>query len=266
MIKVNSIRLLALDLDGTLLNERYELNEEVREAVIRIQAEGMTIVVATGRDKKSADPFLQALEANRYAITSGGALIWVDGIFIKHSDFRAIEVINVLELGQKYNAGIFVDQPEQSWRLGNKNYLEMYSHIGNITPSYQIEDLLNPLPVKITLIHENKILMEIRQQLEVHYPLISKVFSSENILDLCPYGTDKGAALKRLSKKLGIRKNEIASVGDSENDISMFLASKLSFAMGNAPIQVKQAASFVVPTTSENGLVFAIDSLRKLKE
>ena len=266
MTKVNSIRLLALDLDGTLLNEKYELNEEVREAVIHIQAEGMIVVVATGRDKKSADPFLQALKANRYSITSGGALLWVDGSFIKQSELKATQVINILELGRKFNAGIFVDQPEQSWRLGSKNYLEKYSHVGDLTLSYQIEDLLNPLPVKITLIHENKTLLEIRRQLEDHDPKISKVFSSENILDLCPYGTDKGAALTRLSRKLGIRKNEIVSVGDSENDISMFLASKFSFAMGNAPLPVKQSASFVVPSNVENGLVLALDSIRKLRE
>lgn len=265
MKKENSIRLLAIDLDGTLLNEKYELNEIVRESIIRVQSEGILVVIATGRDRKSANPFLQAIEAYRYAITSGGSLIWINDHYVKMNSLTKFQVVNILSLGKKYNTGVFIDQPEQSWQLGNKTYIDLYTRVNNLISDRRIEELLNPLPVKITLIQENKTLLEIRQQLENQGLGVSMVFSSNNILDLCPINISKGSALAYLSRKLRIRKNQIASVGDSENDISMFQASKLSFAMGNAPLEVQRTASYVVPSNTKNGIVTAIDIINSLK-
>ncbi len=266
MKKVNSIRLIALDLDGTLLNEKFELTEEVRASVKRVQDKGILIAVATGRDKKSADPFLQALQADRFAITSGGALIWIDGQVIKQNSLTDTQVINILNLGKEYQTGIFVDQPERSWRFGNKIYIDMYSHVGNMSLNYQIESILDPLPIKVTLIQEHGTLIEIRQRLADQNPELNMVFSAENILDLSPYGTNKGSALARLAQALRIRTTEVASVGDSENDVSMFLISGVSFAMGNAPKQVQQLANFIMPRNDQNGVVNAIESILKITE
>ncbi len=261
MNETNPIRLVALDLDGTLLNEKFELTEEVRASVQRAQDAGLLVVIATGRDRRSAEPFLQELEASRFVITSGGALVWIDGQIIAQNSFTSKQITNILNLGRKYQTGIFVDQPEQSWRFGNQVYTGMYSHLSNSTPNYRVESLVDPSPIKVSLVQERRILIKLREQLAFQNPELNMVFPFEHILDINPSGTNKGSALTHLAQVLDIHTHEIATVGDSENDISMFMISGLSFAMRNAPEHVQQFANYIAPRNDQNGVVNAIDSI-----
>jgi len=113
-----SIRLAGLDLDGTLLNEKFELTPAVIQAFNDAVRARLYVVVITGRDKLSALPFLQQLGAEQTGVTSGGAQVWLNGELISQAGFTLQQARAILALGLQHGAGMYVDQPHRTWRYG----------------------------------------------------------------------------------------------------------------------------------------------------
>ena len=260
------IRLIAFDLDGTLLNEKYELTSELKVAIQQARRSNLVLIVATGRDRKSAEAFLQELGLTHIAITSGGALTWLDGKIILQLSFSREQFKEILRIGQEYQTGILIDQPDQTWNYGNQHYVDMYSHLSDSLRMDQISPMLNPMPIKVSVIQEYKVIEEIREKIAQLYPELGLVRPFDQILDINPSGASKGAALLGLENRLGISMDEIAVVGDSENDISMFKVAGRSYAMGNAPEHVQKAADYVVSGNDQNGAAEAIKSILEFNQ
>jgi Cof subfamily protein (haloacid dehalogenase superfamily) len=87
---------------------------------------------------------------------------------------------------------------------------------------------------------------------------INLTYSAPHYLEITRHGVTKGAALTNLARFLGIPLEQVAAVGDGENDISMFEVAGMSIAMGNAAPQIQQAADLVAPSNDEDGLVWAL--------
>jgi Cof subfamily protein (haloacid dehalogenase superfamily) len=252
------IRLIALDLDGTLLNKDFELTTAVSQSIQRAQDAGIRVVVTTGRDIDSTRSFLQRLNLEQFVITSGGALVWMDGRIVAQKCFTPKQTRLILELGQQYDTGFFIDQPEMTWKFGNPYFIQKYEHVSTATSLEVVDRIFDPSPIKISLLQERESLLQLLQQLQHTCPELHTVFPFEHVVDVNPAGANKGVALTWLALQLGIPLSQVATVGDSENDISMFEVSGLSFAMGNAPEHVQRSADHVVAGNDQNGVVHAI--------
>ena len=84
------------------------------------------------------------------------------------------------------------------------------------------------------------------------------------MIDITDKDTDKGKAVRRLKKLLGVRKNEIWAFGDSENDLALFAEAGQSFAVSNAPKEVQEKASCVIPSNNESGVIVTLKKLLDL--
>jgi Cof subfamily protein (haloacid dehalogenase superfamily) len=254
MTEQKRIRLIALDLDGTLLNRSFELTDEVRRSVRSAQQAGINVILATGRDFNSAQPFLRELDMEHMVITSGGALIWMNGKIVLEKSFTTPQINCILELGTKYDVGCFLDQAEKTWMFGNSYYVEMYKHVSKGTNLELVDKVFDPLPIKVSLIQERTVLSRLRAELTSVYPDLNTAFPFEHVLDINQSDSSKGLALTWLATALGIEMAEVAVVGDSENDVSMFEVAGLSFAMANSPEHVQKAANHVVSGNDRNGV------------
>jgi Cof subfamily protein (haloacid dehalogenase superfamily) len=255
------IRLVGLDLDGTLLNEKFELNPTVVDAFKRARQAGIQVIVVTGRDLNSALPFLRRLEADKTVITSGGAQIWLDGSLIRQTSFTRGQTRKLLSIGVEFGAGLYVDQPSHSWRFGARYYTDMYNHVSDSVEIKDARVLLEPPPFKISIIQEPSILEQIRARLSVRYPGFTLTAPFPQVLDVNPVGCNKGAALEYLARRMGIDLGQIAVVGDSENDLSMFTISSHTYAMGNAAPVLRNLAKVQAPANKDDGAAWVLDKI-----
>jgi Cof subfamily protein (haloacid dehalogenase superfamily) len=255
------IRLAGLDLDGTLLNERYELTPAVIQAFSCAVQAKLQVVVITGRDRLSAMPFLKQLGAEQTAITSGGAQIWLNGDLVSQASFTSQQIRDILAVGLQHEAGMFVDQPQQTWRYGARYYTNLYGHVSDSIDIENGEALLDPLPFKVSLIQEPPVLSLIRTRLTEMHPGFTITSPFSQVLDVNPEGGNKGAALTRLASLLDIALSQTAVAGDSENDLSMFAIAGLTYAMGNATEALRACADHVAPANDEEGVVWALSNI-----
>ena len=261
MISKKPIRLVGLDLDGTLLNEQNKLTPDVVQAFSRVRQSNLDVVVITGRDKLSALPFLQQLKAERTVITSGGAQIWLNGELISQTCFTHKQVSDILTIGLEYTAGMYVDKQKCTWRYGVRQYTDMFGHLSDSKEIINGGDLLNSPTFKISLIQEPPVLEVIHNRLTELHPRLTITSPFDKVLDVNPKGGNKGEALTRLADQLGIALKQVAVAGDSENDLSMFDVAGMTFAMGNSVAALRDYADFIAPTNAKEGILWVLNKI-----
>jgi len=241
--EMRQYRLLALDLDGTLLNERSEISETNAEWVRRAVEAGVTVCASTGRGFQGALPIVEQLGLDSPMITVNGGEIWAKPHSLhKRTLLGADKVIKLHELARKYPDVWFWAYSTQG--LFNKEkWTEDAASLEWLKFGYYTEEL--PLL--------KEILAEIRawEGLEISN-------SSPYNLEINPKGISKATGLMELCRLMGIEMSQVVSVGDSLNDIAAIRASGLGVAMGNAQDEVKLAADAVTGTNQEDGVAQVI--------
>lgn len=258
------VRLVALDLDGTLLNEDFQLSERIIRAVAQAQARGLHLAVITGRDHLSAIDIVRQLGlADGWLVTSGGSVLWHAGQVAQTLAFSPEDARLILQKGAAYQTGFFIDFVVDSYSFGNPYYVDLYQHVSLAGPAPDEAALYAQPLIKASLIQERAVLEQIRVELAEQFPGIGLAYPFEHVLDINPPGANKGAALRALAAHLGVAMSETAAMGDSENDLAMLKAAGLSIAMSNAPAHVRAAADWIAPPNSEEGAAWALERLMK---
>ena len=266
-------QLIALDVDGTLLNSRKEIPEETLRAVRTVCAAGKTVAFDTGRALCELDDQAALLPEVRWAVFASGAGLY-DFREKKAFSLRGVpagQVKRILDLVRtKDLMPQFVTADRDIIQASHMEHLDHY-HMDVYRPLYEkamtlvpdifafAETCREPF-LKINLYHadpEERI--RTREQLET--PDLELVYSEISSLECSVAGVSKGSGLERLCELLGIRPAECIAAGDADNDIPMLRAAGLGVAMGNAPAHVKAAADRVVSDLDHGGCAEAIRML-----
>ncbi len=258
---IEPIRLIATDLDGTLLNEHYEITPAVADAVSRARENGVQVVITTGRDRSSTQSFLDALHLADTFIGSGGAEIWLNGQVIKRLTLTLEQTQQILTKAIELGCGAFVDQLPNTWNFGPREYIDMYLHVSESTEIKEVEFFYDPLPNKVSIVQMPEVLDKMRGFITAHFPGLHLSSPFIHILDINPEGADKGSAVLHLAGLLGVKASQIATIGDSENDISMLEVTGLPFAVANAIEPLKQKARFIAPANSADGFAWMVNEI-----
>ncbi len=272
-------QLLAIDIDGTLVNRRDELTPATRAALVRAGQAGIHVVLATGRRYSHTLHLVQPLEIDVPLVTASGALVkdpadhgtLYCAAFDRAVLCRALAIIDrcgydvllcadtFTEGFDFYQAGVEGGGPELA------EYLEFNRSRGRVWPN-----MLSDPPTGIfggfamgsqqqMLDLESRLHQTMPGQVAIHV-LRSPLYRGF-LCELAPAGVTKWSAIRRLAAQWGIREQAICAVGDDVNDIPMIRGAGLGIAMGNALPAVKAAAARIAPSQEEDGLVQVVQWL-----
>ncbi len=265
-----SYQLIALDIDGTLLNSRKQIPPDAVQAIRTVCAAGKTVVFGTGRAVCELDDQISLLPEVRYAVFASGAGLY-DIQNKKAFGLRGIpaeQVKRILSFARtKDLMPQFVTAEADVIQVSHMEHLEHY-HMDVYRPLYEkamtlvpdifafAETCRDPF-LKINLYHANPE-ERIRSRIQLESDDLELVYSEVSSLECSAAGVSKGSGLERLCGLLGVPMADCIAVGDADNDIPMLRAAGLGIAMGNAPDYVKTAADRVVSDLDHGGCAEAI--------
>lgn len=275
------IRLVASDMDGTLLN-RYGKISPLNVAAIQALAQrNIELVVCTGRNYEDAyAPLAEAGISCDIICMNGAAVFDRNGKKLRNQPLLESQVTSILNICRPYPVIFDFMTEEGSYTTAsreelknsfeNKIFLSMvsdehtYKTIESRFKFTTEESLLRSAMniYKMSVVHENQeVLEQIRALLEKENG-ISIASSAPNNLELTHEKAQKGSALMEYAIKSKIHPREILAIGDSENDLSMLsLPFGYTIAMGNASDLIKQSTRLTTRTNEEDGVAFAIEAL-----
>jgi Cof subfamily protein (haloacid dehalogenase superfamily) len=271
MKNTRQARLLALDVDGTLLTDELQIAPATRKALRQVISQGVQVVLASARGPNALYSIMADLEITELAICYTGALT----CRLYPNQQLSLEVLNEqrvnlssahLVLSKALELGISI-----GWFTGEHWYipkldqaLHHESMITGVTPNVN-PDLMHfrDAPHKLQAIVGESALIPRLNDLAGMLPgdCVGQ-FSYETYLEIIRKGVDKATALLALGQQLGIAPSEMIAIGDMDNDVAMLQMAALGIAMGNAPINVKAEADWVTDTNNRDGVAIAIERLK----
>ncbi|MEB1807287.1 MAG: Cof-type HAD-IIB family hydrolase [Bacillaceae bacterium] len=245
MVNSNSsnkdIKLIAIDMDGTLLNDRHEISEENRKAIKEAEQKGIHVVISTGRTRMTCDDLVNSLSLSSYLITVNGSEIWDEqGNLIERQllDFSFVE--HMYKLKQKHNTLCWAASVDNVWR---EQFPEDFSSHEWMKFGFDIKDD----QVRDVILNE----LKQNEALEISN-------SSPTNLEINASGVNKARAIEKVCERLGITMDNVMAMGDSLNDLAMIKDAGIGVAMGNAQPFVKESADWVTASNIEDGVAVAI--------
>lgn len=249
------MKLLFLDLDGTLLDRSKHLPEENRQAISRARAQGHKVILCSGRPLCTIKSLVSTLELDGpgcYVISYNGGQIYDthEQKTLYKATLTQEQVTYLFEEAHKDD--IHVQTYDSQNLLVNERDRETEFYVNTTGISCRVvpnlPEQLEELPVKVLMTDlDTKERMDALRE-RITPTLSGKVdcfYSSDQFLEFVPAGVNKGAAVQWLSRYLGVTRENTYAVGDSENDIPMIQAVGHGFAMANATEAVKAVASSV---------------------
>ena len=249
------IRLIAADMDGTLLDDEKGIPEENLRAFRACAAQGIEIVPATGRTMRGLPDELRNLPGVHYAILTNGAQV-VD--LAKNEIIDSCRIPVALAEKIMMMARTSPDEIMYDVYVGGIGYTmpEFYNDVYKYVSSEGLAELVrrtrDTVPDNIAYLKER-----VREELS-KLPGILVSSSIPNNLEINAEGADKGGALLRLAARLGIARESTMGFGDGENDLSMIRMAGIGVAMENGHESVKEAADYITKTNNEAGVAKAL--------
>ncbi|SDK35677.1 hypothetical protein SAMN05216243_2866 [Sediminibacillus albus] len=241
MVSKPNIKLIALDMDGTLLNSDDEISQANSQAITEARNKGVEVVLSTGRHRSSCAAHAASLNLSSYLITVNGSEIWSsEGELIERQSLDIETIKALVDLNERYGTSAWMASTEKVFRGEFPADLEGYEwlKVGIDIDSEEVKERI------LEELQDNELL-----ELSNSHPM--------NV-EINAVGINKARALEKICGLMNITLAEVMTVGDSLNDIKMIQEAGLGIAMGNAQEEVKQAADWVTAENNQDGVAKAI--------
>jgi Cof subfamily protein (haloacid dehalogenase superfamily) len=260
------IRLIALDLDGTVIDDTLRVSPRVRQALHRAMDAGVHVTLATGRSFTQTRYYAQQLGITTPLICYQGGL--VQDPTSEAVLFRcgvplplAREFVNVAR-AQQWSLGVVTDAGLHAERVTEG--VRFFAEFGPIPDAViEVPDLgtvLTQEPVKVIVVTSEEEALAVRDLLAAHFDgRLRIVRSFPCFVEGTNLAASKGQALAFLAQRLGVAQSETMAIGDHDNDADMVAWAGFGVAMGDASAAVKAGATYVAPQLEEDGAAEAIE-------
>ena len=259
---MSEIKLLALDLDGTLLNGEKQITPRTRAALDRARAQGVLLVPVTGRPAQGIPPVVRALPGLRYVVSSNGATIrdLAEGKVLLEKHLSAALCLEVLDrcaqvpmIREVFRAGVgYLSREDYEIlraRYAGTSMLQYHLDTRQVVPGTVADFLLTGST------GEKAALRDLLSDIDG----IGFADPFPNDLEVIAQGIDKGEALGFLLGHLGIPAAQVLAMGDGGSDLPLLQAAGIGVAMANATEGLKAAADYVTASCDEDGVAAAIE-------
>ena len=261
------IRLVAVDVDDTLINHDLQISEDNKRAVRETMDKGIIVTLATGRMHRSAVPFARVLNMpeDQPIITYNGAMTrTLAGTMLNHIPVGRDVVLDVIALAQEGQWTLNVYHDDLLYVDSMDHHVRDYEALSGVRA-----EIVGPLDQFVKSGHDeiSKLLVvgepaETEQRVEIIRKTLGAraevVRSRAKFIEITDRGANKGVALARLAETLGVPAQEVLAIGDSGNDVAMFKYAGTSVAMANANPVVREQAGFVTGSNAESGVAAAL--------
>jgi len=260
---LSKYRMLAIDLDDTLLNSQFKISPRNKEYIRRAREAGVHVTLATGRMYCSALPYARELDINLPLITYQGALVKEAG-----SGETLIHRPVPLELARQvirqvkplgYHINVYVDDNLYVEKITPE--AEMYQRISGIT-ARPVGDLLTFLkepPTKVLIVGGVQELDALGQEMRRQFGRTLHITKSKpHFLEFSHPEATKGHALDTLARRWGLTPDQVIAIGDAPNDLEMIAYAGLGVVMDNARTEIKEKADYVTRSNDEDGVAEVI--------
>ena len=265
-------RLIALDLDGTLLNSALRLSERNAEAVRRARESGVRVVLATSRWFGLARRTADRLGIDTPLVCSNGALVRrpSDGSELLHLHLDQEVAREVTALGDERGWEMFTTIEDATFMRARPGVTPESLPGGLRISDRQADEVARGRPTAV-IVYGNDAVEEISELLLPAYdgPACRQArrakFSLNRPINLPPYvvlthpDADKGSALETVCRQMDVPLSDVMAMGDSESDLAMLRLAGLGIAMDNSPDEVKRAALHIAPCNDADGVAWAIE-------
>ncbi len=247
---MKDVRLIALDMDGTLVNHDGEVSVENEKAIQRAREQGIHVILSTGRSLFTCRDISDALGRSSYIITVNGGEIYdheynlVDSTPLNHEIVKALWKLKIehdINFWTSTTQGLFNSQRPFNKEIDTYNWLKFGFEIqDDEVRQVVMDELLSNTALEITN-------------------------SSPTNIEINPAGVNKAAALLKVCKWLNLSMDHVMAVGDSLNDLAMIREAGIGVAMGNAQEVVREEADWVTENNTNHGVAKAIDQVLSCK-
>lgn len=260
-------KLIALDMDGTLLNEDKVISKRTKEAIRELKNKGKKVVLATGRPIHGVKRYVKELDLfdhDDYIVTFNGALVQsttTDEVLLNHP--LSLEAYHELyKLSKELSVHIHALTDTSVITPKDNPYTQIEAQINQIPLIEQSVDSVSAdtLIVKVMFVDEANHLDQIEKILpnwvREKYTVVR---SAKIFLEFLNPLVDKGVGVKAIATKLGLSHKNVICVGDAGNDLAMLQYADLGVAMGNASEELKGIANYITHSNNEDGVAHVIE-------
>lgn len=277
---MSKVKLIALDMDGTLLNSQGEISKKDRETLRRAAKEGVALAIATGRAYTELPIEMLYDVGVRYAITGNGSAVYrlpdqecllLDGLdnevlYQILEEFKSLDIYyDVFVEGKAYcpksvchnirkmDMPTAIHEHVERTRIVVDDLIEFLKSYGK-----QVEKAT----ANFAYLEDGTCLdKDATAEILARYPQIKYLSGGYHNLEFTRAGVTKGTGIRFLAERLGVEMEQTMACGDSENDYDMLKEVHHAVAMGNATEYIKEIASFVTLSNEESGVSYAVESL-----
>lgn len=261
-VNIVMIKLIASDLDGTLLREGAQrLNPEIYDIVRALKRKGILFVSASGRQLNSQQNLFLPIAGEISYIAENGAVCVHQNEVISTFDIERNLCFRIIDaIAEKPHCMTIISTPSSCYlKSGNDEFADFMRNVvkNKITVVEDFSVITEPI-LKLACLTSGDVTEDIddlRSQFESEIKVMT---AGPAWIDFMPYDTNKGTALKILLEKLGIRPEEVLAFGDQENDVEMLELAGTSYAMDTAKLTVQKCADYITDSVE--------NVLRKLLE
>jgi hypothetical protein len=258
-------RLVATDLDGTLLRSDVTLDERTREAIARVEAAGIPVVLCTARPSRVLGPLARATGHRGIAVCSNGSVIWD-----LHTDTMVDTFPFAVEAAREVVARLRATLPDATWAVERH---DVFAREPGYVPHWpvpedtivaELDALLEVAPLQMMVRHPwltgDELVARARELLSGLAEL-SHSSNADALLEIGAAGVSKASGLALLCERHGVTRDEVLAFGDMPNDLAMLEWAGRSVAVANAHPEVIAVADEVTASNDEAGVAQVLERL-----
>lgn len=257
------IRLVAIDLDGTLLNDSKQVSDQTAEALCCLPARGIKVVIASARPPRSVRHVYQSLGLDTWQINYNGALIWDEPArkVVFHQPMDRMLVRRLIDRARSLFPEVLVSCEVQDRWLTDRfdpNHTTETARLFGPDRITSIAELCAEPVTKLLLQGPADSMSELSAMLAESNAPISVVRTEPTLLQITDAAVSKASALRLVAEHYAVPMDQVMALGDAINDVPMLEAAGVAVAMDNAVHEVKSIADWVAPSNNDHGVHAAL--------